>query len=485
MRKITKQSPITLIELPPTLFGKLNGEVSFDIYSKFKMPSRALHVLEGILRYNGWTNTKSINPNFNKKRGILTSEDFKRIFNSDVLLISSITRTSPQSQELARLYKLNNPEGIAIAGGPDPTFRIEDWLRYTDIIVIGEGEKTLLELMNKLIKNPKNLNSVKGIAFKKRKEVIITKPQELLTSSELSQLPHPFYNKNIRKKITSGVVETSRGCPNNCDFCTVTKVYGRQYRVKSIDYVIEELKRTKNIGGYLFFSDDNLTAIPNKTVELLKAIIKNGLNKKYSVAQTTIKLADNPELMQALKKANINVLCIGIESINNETLKELGKPYTAEQNKRAIKILKKAGFWIHGMMMLGGEGDTPKSLKETLEWANQNLDSAQFFSIMPAPGTPFYNRMEKEGRILTKKWYLYDGQHVATRPKNFTPYELQKTIFNMYENFYSIKSSLKRLKHSPSKIISLGILFYAKFNGRKILYNPQTSQHLEFLKSFG
>lgn len=483
MRKITKQSPITLIELPPTLFGKLNGEVSFDIYSRFKMPSRALHVLEGILRYNKWINTKSINPNFNEKRGILTSEDFKRIFNSDVLLISSITRTSPQSQELAKLFKQKNPDGIVIAGGPDPTFRIKDWLSYVDIIVLGEGEKTLLELMNKLIKTPENLNSVKGIAFKKRKKIIITKPRELLTSEELSQLPHPFYDKNISKKINSGVVETSRGCPNNCDFCTVTKIYGKQYRTKSMDYIIEELKRTKNIGNALFFSDDNLIAIPNKTIELLETITKTGLNNKYSVAQTTIKLADNPKLMQALKKANINALCIGIESINNETLKELGKPYTAEQNKRAIKILKKAGFWIHGMMMLGGDGDTKETLKETLEWTNQNLDSVQFFSIIPPPGTPFYDKMEKQGRILTKKWYLYDGQHVVIRPKNFTPYELQKTIFNMYEDFYSLRNILKRLKHSKNKALALGILFYAKFSGRKIIYNSQTSQHLEFLKS--
>ncbi len=189
--------------------------------------------------------------------------------------------------------------------------------------------------------------------------------------------------------------------------------------------------------------------------------------------------------MQTLKKANINALCIGIESINNETLKELGKPYTAEQNKRAIKILKKTGFWIYGMMMLGGEGDTPESLKETLEWANQNLDSVQFFSLIPVPGTPFYNQMEKEDRILTKNWCLYDGQHVVIRPKNFTPYELQKTIFNMYEDFYSIKNSLKRLKHSPSKTISLGFLIYSHFSGRKMLYNPQTNQHLEFLKGVG
>jgi len=197
--------------------------------------------------------------------------------------------------------------------------------------------------------------------------------------------------------------------------------------VKSVDYVLEELKRTKDIGSFLFFTDDNLIAIPSKAMVLLHELVKKNLNKKDSGAQTTIRIADNPELMGALKKAGIKALCIGT--------------YTAEQNKRAIKILKKAGFWIHGMMMLGGEGDTHNTLKETIKWVNQNLDSVQFFSPIPVPGTSFYNRMEKEGRILTKKWYLYDGQHVVIRPKNFTPYDLQKTIYKMYKDFYSFRKS--------------------------------------------
>lgn len=483
MEKLTKQSSVTLIELPPTLFGELNGETSFDIYSRSKLPSRAIHVLEGVLRHGGWTNTKSINPLYNKTKGKLTEEDFKRIFSSDFLLISSITRTSPQSQKLAELYKLNNQGGMVIVGGPDPTFRVEDWLKYVDIVVIGEGEKTLLELMNQLIVNPNNLKDINGLAFKNNKKIIITKPRGLLTGEELSQLPHPFYDKGIRGKITSGVVETSRGCPNDCDFCTVTKIYGRRYRLKSVDYVIEELKRTEDIGRYLFFTDDNLIAIPSKALALLDELVKNNLNIKYGGAQATIRIADNPELMNALKKAKIKALCIGIESINNQTLKDLGKPYTAEQNKRAIKILKKAGFWIHGMMIAGGDGDTPESLKETLEWANQNLDSVQFCPPIPFPGTPFYDKMKKEGRILTKKWYLYDGQHVLIKPKHFTPYELQKTVLNMYEDFYSLRKALKRLKNSKNKALALGILIYAKFSGRKMFYNPQSNKHLEFLKS--
>jgi len=483
MHKLSKNSSVTLVELPPTLFGILNGDTSFDIYSQARMPARAIHVLEGILRNAGWKNTISLNPIYNKKKGKLTSGDFKRIFNSDFLLISSITRTSPQSQELARLYRLKNPEGIIIAGGPDPTFRIEDWLNFVDIVVRGEGEKTIIELMDQLIKNPKNLKNIKGIAYKENNKIIITSPQELLTSEELSKLPHPYYNDFIKDKISAGVIETSRGCPNNCDFCTVTKVYGRQYRSKSIDYILQELKRTKKMGTALFFSDDNFIAIPSKSLALLEEMAKDNLNKRYSGAQTTIRIADNPKLMKALKKANIKALCIGVESINDETLKSLGKPYTADQNRKAIKIIKEAGFWVHGMMMLGGDGDAPETLNETLKWAKENLDSVQFFSPIPIPGTPFAERMEKEKRILTKTWYLYDGNHVIIKPKHFTPYQLQKTLYGMYEDFYSIKNSLKRLISSKSKKLALSIFFYSQFKGRKMIHNPQSDHHLEFLKS--
>jgi len=482
MRKLSKQSLITLVELPPTQYGILNRDISFDIYSKSKLPARALPVLEAVLKAGGWENVESICPLDYGENEKLSSENFKRIFSSCVLLMSSITRTSPQSLELARDYKLVNPNGTVIGGGPDPTFRPEDWLRDVDIVVMGEGEKTISELMERLIESPNNLDDINGLAFKKGKEIEITKPRKLLTSEELSQLPHPFYNPKTRGEITTGVIETSRGCPNDCDFCTVTKFYGRQYRTKSIDYVIEEMKQIKDIGEYSFFTDDNLTAIPNRAVKLLEAIAENGL-KKYSLAQTTIKLADKPELMHALKIAGIKALCIGIESINDITLQNYKKPYTAKQNKEAIKTLKKAGFWIHGMMMLGGEGDTIETLKETSAWINQNLDSAQLFSPIPIPGSHFFDKMKEQGRILTKDWSLYDGQHVITRPKHLTPYELQKIIYNMYEDFYSVKNSLKRLKYSPNRILSLEILAYTQVKGRKMLYNPQSNQHLEFLKS--
>ena len=484
MPKISKKSPITLVELPATQFGVYNGNPSFDIYSGFGLPSRSIHNLEGILRDDGWENVKSVNPIHHGKKGRLTEENQKRIYNSKVLCISSITRTSPQSMTLGRNFKTVNSEGIVIAGGPDPTFRTEEWLEQggVDIVVRGEGEKTFYELMGTL-KDGKDIGSVDGIGFKDGEDILLTDPRKLLAFDRLSQVPHPFYDSRVREKVSIVSIETSRGCPNACNFCSVTKFYGRKYRTKPIDYVIEELKQVKDMGKFVFFSDDNFAGKPNRTINLLEAIADNGLNR-WSSAQVTVKAAENPKLLGALKKAGVRALYVGVESIIDETLNSLGKPYSAKQNKENIKKLREEGFWVHGMMIVGGDGDTPEKLRETSEWINKNLDSAQLFPPTPLPGTDLHNKMKEEGRILTYDSSLYDCQSVVTRPMNFTPYELQMAINKMYERFYSPKEMWRRLKRSSHPKLDLGIFMFVYFlGGRNILYSTQAKNHLEFLKA--
>ncbi|HNS32756.1 MAG TPA: radical SAM protein, partial [bacterium] len=462
MNTLTKQSPITFIELPPTQFGILNGEANIDFYSAIRLPSRGIPALAGVLREENWENMEEINPLYHGRKGKLTENNFIRIYNSDILLISSITRTSPQSMKLADLYRGKNPDGVTIAGGPDATFRINEWLEHVDIVVKGEGEITLKELMPELLKEKPDLKSIDGIAFKENGKVILTEPRKLLSAEELSRLPHPYYDPTIRKKVASMVLEASRGCPNNCDFCSVTEMYGRAYRQKSKEYVIEELRRIEGIGEFCFFTDDNIAGNPAKTIELLKDIKKHSPKRKR-IAQITIAAAFNRELLKAMKEAGFQYLCVGIESIVDKTLEFFGKPYRSNRIKEAIKIYRENGFWVHGMMMLGGDGDTRQTLRETGRWINKNVDSVQFFAPIPIPGTRFHDRMENEGRILTKDLYLYDGQHVVIRPKNFTPYEMQKVLYRMYRDFYSIRKSFFRNFGSKKVLMSMLFAAYATF----------------------
>lgn len=486
---ITKQSQMILAELPATQFGVYNGDRGFCVFDRVGlMPSRSTHHLEAIGRRDGFSNIRSFNPLFHGKKGKMTSKNEETVNNSDLYGVSSITRTSSQSMESLGRYKLANPDGIAVAGGPDPTARAEEWLTKgnADIVVMGEGEKTFSELLERLTKTTTELDDIDGLAFKRGNNIVITNPRELMTQDELSNLPLPFYDDVVRSKASVGALETTRGCPHACKFCGVTKFYGEKYRTKSEGYAIKGLENVRDIGSSTFFTDDNFIGNPKRAIRLLERIAEEGLGGNIC-AQVTIRVAENQELLDALKKVGANFLHIGVESLNDETLKAFGKPSNAEQNKRNLKILADQGFWIHTMYMPGGDGDTPESLRENFEWLKKNSDSIQFMPPTALPGTPFHDEMASDGRILREdKPYLYDVQHVVIRPKHFTPFELQTTINGMYKEFYSPTEFAKRewrLKGMKKKWINTKIAAYV-IGGNVInraLYGPQEVEHLDFL----
>jgi radical SAM superfamily enzyme YgiQ (UPF0313 family) len=483
---LTKNSKITFVELPPTEFGILNGEPIFDEFSFYRLPSRAIDGLASILRANGWTDVVCINPQYNGRKRKLTKENMDRIFSSDCLCGSAITRTLLPTISLLHAYKSYKPEGITIAGGAGPTFHYEEMLRGgVDIVVRKEGDATTPILFDRLIKDRKNLEDITGLAFRKNGDIVLTPDRKLLNSFELGEIPHKEYDERTRRRIDIATIETSRGCPNNCDFCSESEFHGRKFRVKPIDYVLRDLRKMQGIGHGIFYVDNNFAGSPNYTANLLGAIVEEKLNKKFGIAQVTVDTASNPKLLEVLKKAGIRMLCVGIESINDETLKALGKPYSAEKNKKAISTFREAGFWIHGMMIPWGDFDTKETLRETSEWAKKDLDSVQYFPLAPAPGADIFPIMEREGRILTKKWHLYDGHNVLLRSKNFTPYEFQTEIFEMYKDFYSFGNNARRLIRSPDWKVAMGILVYTNIlrGISKVLESQQMQEHLKFLKS--
>lgn len=483
---MSKQSQITLVELPPTQFGVLDGDASFDVYSQFRLPSRSLPTLEAVLRKVGHQDVQSINPLFHGNKGKLTKENQERIYGSKYLLISAITRTAPQSIMLGNNFREVNPRGTVIAGGPDPTFRAEEWLTQggADIVVLGEGEKTLVELLERLEEDPLNIGDIRGIAYKRGEEIEVTRKRELLTSEELSIMPLPFYDRVISSSAIP-VVETSRGCPYRCDFCSVSEFCGSKYRSKSESFVIRALAGIHSWNRSPFFIDDHIGGNPKRAIDFLGAIERAGVDIPGSSAQISVDAAKNPKLLSALKGAGIDILYVGIESIVDKTLEAYKKPVDAKKNKEAVEVFRENGFWIHGMMMPGGDGDTPEELRQTSEWINENLDSVQLFPPTPLPGTGFTRRMREEGRILSDDFSLYDGQSVLVRPMHFTPYELQKTVNDMYRSFYSFGRCLRRIGSSPNRRIASQIFIYTQFmNGiKKVLNSPQAQEHLEFLRS--
>ncbi len=478
---------ITLVELPATSFGKLNAPLVKDVYTRFPFPARANPQLHAILSREGYEDVESIDSRLNKN-GKLTRTNLGRIVTSDYLLLSSITRTIPQTRELAEVYKEVNPNGKVIAGGFHVTFTPEETLEWADIVVRYEGDKTLVELLGKLEKK-ESLENVKGISYKVNGEVVNNECRERLSKEELSALPFPDYSMYPKK--TSGIVNTSRGCPHMCDFCSVTQLHGNKYRRKSNKKILEELNLIRTRSHDVFFSDDNFAANKSATKELLKEMIRNGNNKTSYSCQLSVNSAFtslqtneiDTDFIELLNRDGFFSIYLGVESINEETLKSYNKPATVERNKIAVDSFRNAGLWVHGMMMIGGEGDTKKSLDDELEWAKQSLDSVQFFAPVPFPETDFTKEMSRQGRILTKDYYLYDGIHVIVEPKNFSPYELQLKLFDMHKKFYTVKykDSLKKSAHPWYRRVTN---VYAKKIIWDVEHEPQTMAHLERLKSF-
>jgi len=478
-----KRQKITLVELPPTSFGRLNASKVKDIYTRFKLPARANPLLQAILLNEGYGDVKSIDPNVNWG-GKLTRHDLKRITESDYLLLSAITRTIPQTKELAQIYRKANPQGKIIAGGPHVTFMPEETLEWADFVVRHEGDKTLVELLETL-ENNKSLEGVKGISYVSGNKIINNECREFLTEEELDLLPNPDFS--IYSKKTKGVVNTSRGCPYGCNFCSVTNFYGKGYRRKSNLKILEEINAVGEKNND-FFGDDNFGTRKSPTKELLRELIKIGNKTKYT-CQLSVNSAFlypegndiDEEFLSLLKQANFFAVCLGVESINKDTLKGFNKSATVERNKIAVKEFRKAGLWEHVMMMVGGDSDTNESLDETLDWSMQYADSVQFFAPLPLPGTPFTSEMEKQGRILTKDYYLYDGFHVIIEPKNFSPYGLQMKIWDMNSKFYSIKKN-PFIKDSAYPWYKEGVHLYAQKIAWDISHDPQTREYFERLK---
>jgi len=450
---MAKDLAITLIELPSTVDGTLDGKLAKDIYSLMNYPARGVPLLIAELRREGFSDTIAINPKYNRRTGgHLDQQDWSRLLSSDVVCISAITRTAPQSFELAARIKEANPRIKIIFGGPHPTALPKESLEFGDIVVTHEGDFTLPEVCRRLrgdFENPA-LEDVLGVAYKTTDgEIKINKDRPFLTSEELSSLPFPEYTEHEKQYITHNVVNTSRGCPFECEYCSVIDNFGRQFRFTDDDYTIELIKYTIGIRRRpIFFGDDIFNANRGRVKRILSRILDEGINMPRWFAQVRVESACDPEMLKLMARTGCSYVFIGLESINDETLKLYHKHSTLEKNRAAIDAFHDVGIRVHGMFVLGSDADTPKTIDDTFLFAREmNIDSAQFFALTAVPGPPMTARYEKEGKVIAHgKWHLYDAQHAVVKPKNMSAYELQVGTIKASLDFYSYREAFRHLK---------------------------------------
>ena len=406
--------------------------VKTHVFSRKYSPRLGLPILSGVLKKAGY----EVELFFQELHPI----DIDYLMKFDMVGLSALTTTVTESYRIGKILKSKGQ--IVVMGGPHVSASADEALDSCDYVVRGEGEIAFLKLLETINEN-KAIGDVPGVSHRESGQIVHNPSSIVMVDMET--LPGNDFSACKSFKSSAeypGGIMFSRGCPYDCNFCSVTTTFGKKYRYKTTGQIIEELRPFS--GRAVCFIDDNFAAHPRKTKELMRAMIdENVVPHRYS-CQLRVNAAADEELLDLMERTNCRIANVGLESIDPETLKQYHKGQTLEQITSAIATFKKFKIGLHGMFVLGGENDTVETIKNTVDFAlDTGIDTIQMCALTPFPGTAIYDQMEKENRILHKNWELYDGLHVVIQPRSMSPYELQVGIIEGMERFYSVRHALK------------------------------------------
>jgi radical SAM superfamily enzyme YgiQ (UPF0313 family) len=341
---------------------------------------------------------------------------------ADALCLTCLTSTVERGYEIADQFKRVNPHGKVLMGGPHVSFMQEEALEHADHVVTGEGEEVIVDLLSHGTDEP----------------VVAGAPVRNLDS--LPFIDWSLLVNHHRLKVQP--IMLSRGCPFDCNFCSVTAMFGRRYRTMSVERVLEEVDRARIPN--IFFYDDNFAAKKSRTHAILDGLEQRiGPRMRWWSAQVRADVTRDEALLAKMRRAGCARVYVGFESINDKSLEEMHKGQSADDVREAVRRFHEHVIRVHGMFIFGADADDERVLRETADFVcKERLDSVQYMILTPFPGTELYDTLEAEGRLLHKKWRYYDALHVVFRPKNLAPYRLQKVAIDTYADYYNVIRAL-------------------------------------------
>lgn len=354
--------------------------------------------------------------------------DFTQI--PDLVGISTMTATAPRAYDIADMYRSRGAK--VVLGGIHASMVPSEALGHADAVVTGEAE----EIWPTVVADAQD-----------------GRLQSIYRSEEFPDFDRPLLPRrdliDAKRYWSANVVQTARGCPHHCNFCSVTTFNGRRVRMRAVDSVLEEVETLAR--GNLMrkrvvpFIDDNIAASPRRAKELFKALIPM---KVLWGSQASITFAEDEELVALAAESGCRFLFVGLETLSHGTIKEMGKNQNSiEQYESALKLLKKYKIPVMGAFVFGFDNDDESAFSETLKFAIDNkIQVAQFANLTPYPGTRLHQTLTEEGRVRQDFWLdpSWDGQ-VQFEPMKMTPAQLFANTHQLHRDFYSYHSILKRM----------------------------------------
>ncbi|MDP2731483.1 MAG: cobalamin-dependent protein [Dehalococcoidales bacterium] len=346
----------------------------------------------------------------------------------DLVAITAVTQQANRAYEIARRFREKNIR--VVLGGIHATILPDEAKLYADSVVVGEAENLWPKLLDDFRHN--------------RLSPIYASQQEV----DLKESPIPRYELLEEKPCKIVWVQATRGCPHDCSFCCASRVYGSKYRHKSIDQVIHEINKIRQIKKHALigFADDNLLCDKGYSRQLLEKVV--GLKIKW-IGQSDISVADDNDLLRLVKKSGCVALLIGFESIIEDNLRGLDSSNWKFKHLKnyveGIRAIQGNGIGIIGTFIVGFDNDDISVFNKLAAFIIDNhLAGAQIAALTPFPHTEVRKNLLTEGRVLNTLWENYTLYDVNIKPKKMSPHELEKGILDTFKKVYSPGAAIEK-----------------------------------------
>lgn len=377
---------------------------------------------------------------------------------TELVAMSVETYTAKRAYQIASEYRRR---GVPVVmGGFHPTLVPEEASQYAESIVVGEAEG----LWPEVLEDFRSGNLQRVYRQPRRPGLRGLRPDRSIFAG--------------KRYLPVGLIEAGRGCHFRCEFCAVQSYFANTQTRRPVDEIIDEIQRIKK--PLIFFVDDNITSNMEQAKELFRALIP--LKVRW-VSQASINAAHDEEFLQLIKASGCQGLLIGFESLNPENLRRMHKGFNMMKGgyEQALANLRRHEIRLYATFILGYDQDMGDTLQETLAFAQRHrFYIVAFNHLTPFPGTPLYQRLKAEGRLLYERWWLdpdYRYGMVPFTPRGLTAEEVKQRCIEARQKFYSLSSVVRR---GFDKVNSSNWFMWAHFFSINLLFRSEVLQRKDF-----